>query len=163
MLGLDPGSRFTGYGVIRRSGSRVRLVAEGRIALPPQGSLAERLVLLTEETERLIARHRPGVAVLETLFRGINVRSLIVLAQARGALVATVAKAGLDLYEYTPSEIKAAVTGHGRADKQQVSRMVGMILGTRRPLSADAGDALAAAICFSQRSKIDTLSRRSES
>ena len=157
ILGLDPGSRYTGFGVIQRSGSKVRLIAEGRIVLPSDKPLAQRLVILTAEIEKLIFEHNPTVAVLESLFRGINVRSLIVLAQARGALVATVARAGLDLYEYSPAEIKAAVTGHGRADKEQVSRMVKMILGTRSEMTPDAGDALAAAICFSQRSRLDAL------
>ncbi len=157
ILGLDPGSRYTGYGVIERRGSRIRLLAEGRISLPSDRPLAQRLVTLVAETERLIFEHSPTVAVLESLFRGINVRSLIVLAQARGALVSTVARAGLDLYEYSPTEIKAAVTGHGRADKEQVSRMVKMILGTKSEMTPDAGDALAAAICFSQRSRLDAL------
>ncbi len=157
VLGLDPGSRFTGYGVVERRGSRIRLIAEGRIVLPADRPLGQRLVKLVAETEKLILEHQPSVAVLESLFRGINVRSLIVLAQARGALVATVARAGLDLFEYSPAEIKAAVTGHGRADKDQVSRMVKMILGTQSAMTPDAGDALAAAICFSQRSRLDAL------
>ena len=157
VLGLDPGSRYTGFGVIERKGSRIRLVSQGRIALASTDPLAHRLAALVRETEQLIAAHRPDVAVLETLFRGVNTKSLIVLAQARGALVATVARAGLPLYEYSPAEIKSAVTGHGRADKEQVARMVRMILGLEAALTPDAGDALAAAICFSQRSKLDAL------
>ena len=156
-LGLDPGSRYTGFGIIRGQGNRARLVAEGRIVLPPTRPLSERLGLLVEETERLIRAHRPQVAVLETLFRGVNTRSLIVLAQARGALLATVARAGLEIHEYSPSQIKSSVTGSGRAEKEQVNRMVKMILGHRKELTPDAADALAAAICYSQRRKIDGL------
>lgn len=95
---------------------------------------------------------------LESLFHGINPRSLIVLAQARGALVAAIGRAGIELYEYTPAEIKSAVTGSGRADKEQVSRMVRLILGLgEEGLSADAGDALAVALCLAQRSRLDRL------
>ena len=157
ILGLDPGSRFTGYGVIVGRGSRLRLVGQGRISLPSDRPLVQRLGILTQELERLLERFNPEVAVLESLFRGVNVRSLIVLAQARGALLATLATAELEIREYSPSEIKSAVTGDGRADKQQVTKMVKMILGFRNELTTDAADALAAAICCSQRAGIERL------
>ena len=158
ILGLDPGSRFPGYGVIDRSGSRLRPLAHGRIALPPKSDLPSRLALLADELAGLIRRFEPDVAVLEALFRGVNPRSLIVLAQARGALVATLARAGLEIHEYSPAEVKAAVTGNGRADKHQVARMVRLVLGlSGEELAADASDALAVAICFGQRSRLDRL------
>ncbi|MEM1203872.1 MAG: crossover junction endodeoxyribonuclease RuvC [Acidobacteriota bacterium] len=160
VLGIDPGSRHTGWGVVDRRGSRLTAVAHGRISVASQGALADRLVRLTTELHKLVELHRPQVAVLESLFHGINPRSLIVLAQARGALLATVAAAGLEIREFSPAEIKSAITGSGRADKQQVDRMVRLSLGLGKvPLPPDTSDALAVAICFSQRLKMDRLAR----
>ena len=161
ILGLDPGSRFTGYGVIERRGSRLRPVAQGRIAVGSADPLPARLDRLCRELRQLVRSHRPRTAVLEALFHGVNPRSLIVLAQARGALLATLAASGLEIHEYTPAEVKTAVTGNGRADKQQVGRMVQLILGLGDvALTPDASDALAVAICFAQRLRIDRLSAR---
>ncbi|MCG8458931.1 MAG: crossover junction endodeoxyribonuclease RuvC [Holophagales bacterium] len=144
--------------MVERRGSRLRPVAHGRIRLPKESSLTDRLAQLSREIEALVSEHRPQVAVLESLYHGVNPRSLIVLAQARGALLATLARAGLKVEEYSPAEIKSAVTGHGRADKQQVARMVSLILGLReREMHPDASDALAVAICFAQRFRLDSL------
>ena len=158
ILGLDPGSRYTGYGLIDRRGSRLEKVAQGRIALAASSPLPDRLAHLCDELRDLLRRFEPEAAVLESLFRGVNVRSLIVLAQARGALLATLAGAGVDIHEYSPAEIKTAVVGHGRADKAQVNRMVTLILGLgEERLTPDASDALAVAICFAQRLRLDRL------
>ncbi len=158
ILGLDPGSRYTGYGVIDRRGARLSPIAQGRIALPAASPLAERLARLCAELRAVVRRFEPDAAVLEALFRGVNPRSLIVLAQARGALLATLAAAGLDVHEYSPAEVKTAVTGNGRADKEQVGRMVKLILGLgSERLTPDASDALAVAICFAQRLRLDRL------
>jgi crossover junction endodeoxyribonuclease RuvC len=158
ILGIDPGSRYTGFGLVERQGSRLRRLSQGRIVLPG-GELAPRLAQLATDIEALVRRHEPDVAVLESLFHGVNPRSLIVLAQARGALVATFGRLGLEVAEYTPAEIKSAVTGHGRADKKQVARMVALILGlgSSEKLSPDASDALAVAICYAQRIRLDSL------
>lgn len=159
ILGLDPGSRFTGYGLIERSGSRLRPITQGRIVLPATKPLAERLALLSRELRQLLERFEPEVAAIEALFRGINPKSLIVLAQARGVLLANLAETGLAVHEYSPAEIKSAVTGHGRAEKDQVGHMVKLILGLgEAKITADASDALAVAICFAQRFRIDRLS-----
>ena len=158
ILGLDPGSRHTGYGLIDRRGRELEMVAQGRISLPSGSPLPARLARLSRELEALIERFEPDVAVLETVYRGINPRSLIVLAQARGVLLATLAADGLEIREYSPAEIKSALTGNGRADKRQVSRMVTLLLGqSGEGLSADASDALAVAICFAQRQRMDRL------
>ena len=161
ILGLDPGSRFTGYGLVDRRGARLACVAHGRIALAKAAPLASRLADLSLELTTLIRAHGPDVVVLESLYHGVNPRSLIVLAQARGALITTVALAGLPIHEYSPAEVKTALTGHGRADKQQVSRMVSLVLGLKdERLSPDAGDALAVAICYAQRLRLDRLGGR---
>lgn len=160
ILGLDPGSRFTGFGVVDRRGSRLESVEHGRITLPAKKPLAERLVQLDRELEELIAATRPDVAVLESLYHGVNPRSLIVLAQARGALVLTLARRHLEVHEYSPAEVKSAVAGNGRADKEQVGRMVRLILGLGdEKLPSDTSDALAVAICYAQRLRLDRLSQ----
>lgn len=161
ILGLDPGSRHTGFGLVDRQGSRLSCVGHGRISLPRDTPLPARLAHLSRELEALVRDRAPDVAVLESLYHGINPRSLIVLAQARGALVATLALHGLEVHEYTPAEIKTAVVGHGRADKEQVGHMVRLILGlARQPMPADASDALAAAICYAHRLRLDRLGDR---
>ncbi len=158
ILGLDPGSRHTGFGLVDRQGSRLQPVAEGRITIPGSTPLPARLAHLCSELRDLLRRFEPDAAVLESLFRGINPRSLIVLAQARGALLATLAASGLEIHEYSPAEVKTAVTGNGRADKEQVGRMVKLILNLgKRRLTPDASDALAVAICFAQRLRLDRL------
>jgi crossover junction endodeoxyribonuclease RuvC len=158
IMGFDPGSRFTGYGVVDRKGSRIEPVAYGRIVLDPKEPLPQRLALLSARARDLVALHRPEVAVLESLFRGVNDRSLIVLAQARGALLAALAVEALEICELTPAEVKSAVTGNGRADKVQVDRMVRLILGlAKEDLKPDTSDALAVAICFGQRLKVAAL------
>jgi len=106
----------------------------------------------------LLQRWQPEIAALETPFLGMNTRSLVVLAQARGALLAVVAAQGLEIDEYTPAEVKNAVTGNGRAGKDQVAKMVGMHLAlNQEKLSEDASDALAVAICFAQRHRMDRI------
>lgn len=163
ILGLDPGSRYTGYGLVERQGSRLKCHGYGRIVLPKGASVPARLAELSRQTETLVRQREPDVAVLESLFHGVNPRSLIVLAQARGALVAALALLGLELHEYSPAEVKMAVAGNGRADKEQVGRMVKLILGLRDPqIPSDASDALAIAICYAQRLKMDRLERRGQ-
>lgn len=159
ILGLDPGSLHTGYGVVEGMGSRVRALAVGRISSPRATPLPARLARLSDEVAELLRRWQPELVVLESLFRGVNPRSLIVLAQARGVLLAAVAGFGAEIREFSPAEVKAAVTGNGRADKEQVSRMVRLLLGLDgAPLAADASDALAVALCCAQRLRVDRLS-----
>jgi crossover junction endodeoxyribonuclease RuvC len=155
VFGLDPGSRFTGWGCIAVEGSRCRYVACGRIVLPPQQPLWRRLGMLATELERLMGEWQPVVAALEEPFHGVNARSLIVLAQARGVLLATLDRGGVEIAEYSPAEVKSAVTGNGRADKEQVARMVEMLLPGARGISADASDALAVALTFAARRPLE--------
>lgn len=152
VLGLDPGSRHTGYGLVERRGSSLFARAFGRITPPAGADLAGRLALITVELGRLLDTWRPAVAALESPFHGRNSRSLVVLAQARGALLATLGARGVPTGEVTPAQVKVAVTGYGRAEKPQVARMVQIILALDgRPLDADSADALAVAICYAQR------------
>lgn len=161
ILGLDPGSLHTGYGLLQKAetgGSSFRLVEAGRFSGPRDLALPARLARLAAGLQELLARHQPDVAVLESTFHGMNVRSLIVLAQARGALLAALAGRGIEIREYTPAEVKSAVTGNGRADKEQVARMVRLLLGVAdQGWPSDATDALAVALCCAQRLRLDRL------
>jgi crossover junction endodeoxyribonuclease RuvC len=160
ILGIDPGSLHTGYGLLEKAerGSSFRLVEAGRLSGPRDMALPARLARLAAGLHELLVRHPPDVAVLESPFHGMNSRSLIVLAQARGALLATLAGRGLEIREYTPAEVKSAVTGNGRADKEQVARMVRLLLGVADPgWPNDATDALAVALCCAQRLRLDRL------
>jgi crossover junction endodeoxyribonuclease RuvC len=151
-LGIDPGSRVTGFGLVERQGRKLRLVAHGCIRLPAALELADKLARIHREIGLLIADHRPHQVAVEAPFQGINPRSLIVLAQARGAALAAVAAGGLRVVELTPSEIKASVVGSGAGDKTQVEKMVRLILGIQGgAMKPDESDALAAAICLAQR------------
>jgi len=147
VLGLDPGSRTTGWGLVAVDGPRSRLLACGCIEPPERAALPQRLALLCAELAALLERWAPAVAVLEEPFHGVNSRSLIVLAQARGALLATLAARAVPIEEYSPAEVKSAVTGNGRAGKDQVARMVAMLLPRAKFDTADSADALAVAIC----------------
>jgi crossover junction endodeoxyribonuclease RuvC len=159
ILGLDPGSLHTGYGLIEKRGSALVAVEAGRFSCPPDLPLPSRLAQLVTRLSELLARTRPELAVLETPFHGLSSRSLIVLAEARGALLATVAGGGVEIREYSPAEIKVAVTGSGRAGKDQVARMVRLLLSIqdRERLASDATDALAVAICGAHRLRLDRL------
>jgi crossover junction endodeoxyribonuclease RuvC len=162
ILGLDPGSLHTGFGLVDRRGSAVTLIEAGRISCPRALALPARLAHLAASLGELLVRHPPDLAALETPFQGLNARSLIVLAQARGALLAVLAGRGIEITEYSPAEVKSAVTGNGRADKLQVARMVHLLLGPEAgaALPPDATDALALALCCAQRWRLDRLRDR---
>ncbi|MEA2560832.1 MAG: crossover junction endodeoxyribonuclease RuvC [Acidobacteriota bacterium] len=161
ILGLDPGSLHTGYGLVERQGSALRAVEAGRISCPRTQAVPSRLAHLSVCLGELLDRCQPDLAVLETPFHGMNSKSLIVLAEARGVLLAVLAGRGLEIREYTPAEVKSAVTGNGRADKDQVAHMVRLLLAAKDPASAgwasDATDALAVALCGAQRLRLDRL------
>jgi len=158
VLGLDPGSRHTGWGVIDRSGATLRALAWGRFSPRADLELGERLGEIVAGLERVLAEHRPTRVAVERVFHGVNTRSLIVLAEARGALIATIARAGIELVELAPAAVKSAAAGSGRADKTQVARMVAIQLGVAvERLPSDTTDALAIAIAGSL-SRVASLS-----
>ncbi|MGQ0587892.1 MAG: crossover junction endodeoxyribonuclease RuvC [Gammaproteobacteria bacterium] len=146
ILGIDPGSRVTGYGLIEVQGSRQRCLAQGVIKLPEK-ALEQRLLLLLTRLRELIAEHRPDEAAMEQVFVRRNVASALVLGQARGAALCAVAEAGLPLHEYAPASIKLAIAGSGRAEKPQIQRMVKVLLNLSAAPAEDAADALACALC----------------
>jgi crossover junction endodeoxyribonuclease RuvC len=149
ILGVDPGSRITGYGLIEVAGSRQRPVIYDVIKLPER-PLEQRLLLLLTRLRELIAEHRPDEVAMEEVFVRRNVASALVLGQARGAALCAVAEAGLPLHEYAPASIKLAVAGSGRAEKAQIQRMVRVLLNLPAAPAEDAADALACALCHAQ-------------
>lgn len=164
ILGLDPGSLHTGFGLVEKHGSSLIHLDAGRFSCPRDLDLPRRLAHLAGRLDELVASRRPDLAVLETPFHGMNARSLIVLAQARGALLAVLAGRGIEIREYSPAEVKSAVTGNGRADKDQVARMVRLLLSVRGDgWASDATDALALAICCAQRLRLDQLAEQTRS
>lgn len=158
ILGLDPGSRHTGFALLEARGEHLEALDFGRLSCPARHSVPRRLASLVEQLSELLDRQPPQVAVLETPFHGLNSRSLVILAEARGALLATLASRNIEIAEYSPAEIKSAVAGSGRADKTQVARMVSVLLALdSHQLSADAADALAIAICYAHRNRFERL------
>jgi len=151
ILGIDPGSSVTGFGVVERCGGRVRHVAHGTLRAARGASLAERLASIQAGLARAIAEHQPEIAVVERVFAGRSARSALVLGHARGVALATAAAAGLVVCEYTAPEIKLAVVGSGAAEKHQVQAMVERLLALDAPPALDAADALAAALCHAHR------------
>jgi len=158
ILGVDPGSRATGWGVVTQDGPDLAFLAAGTLAPPAGDPLPRRLAWLAERIGQVADRFDPTLAVLESPFHGMNARSLIVLAQARGALIATLAHRGVEVREFSPAEVKSAVAGNGRAGKEEVARMVRMLLAFRGECSLDATDALAVAVCCAQRLRMDRIS-----
>ena len=161
ILGIDPGSTATGYGVIEGQAAALVHVAHGTVRPPRGAALPDRLVAIQEGIAELIEAHRPDVAVLERVFvRADNPRSALVLGQARGVALVTLASAGLTPSELTPQEVKAAVVGTGNATKAQVQQMVKRLLGLEKAPGQDAADALAAAICRAAQGRLAGLPAR---
>ena len=161
ILGIDPGSAVTGYGVVERQGGALRYVAHGTLRPPRSGSVSERLARIHSGIAEIVAAHEPDLAVVEQVFvRPGNPRSALVLGQARGAVLAALGAAGLRVDELTPQEVKSAVAGAGNASKDQVQRMVKKLLSLERVPAQDAADALAAAICRAHQGKLADLPAR---
>jgi crossover junction endodeoxyribonuclease RuvC len=147
LLGLDPGLRHTGWGVIEVRGNRLSHIADGAVHSDGAKAMAERLVQLHEGLARVIARYRPDAAAVEETFVNKNASSTLKLGQARGVALLVPALAGLPVAEYSTNLVKKSVVGAGHAEKQQIQRMVKLLLPGCLIESADAADALAVAIC----------------
>ena len=148
ILGIDPGTGITGYGVIDVDGQDYKLVGGGVIRTPSNTDLDKRLNTIFEELESLIKEYKPTVASVEKLFFAQNVTTAIAVSHARGVVLLAANRAGLELAEYTPLQIKQALTGYGHAKKPQIQEMVRVLLKLANPPKPDdCADALAAAIC----------------
>ena len=149
ILGIDPGSRHTGYALVEAQAGAFRLRAEGRLSFPPSLPLSRRLAGLSRELDAILCEWKPAAVAVESPFHGMSSKSLIVLAQARGAILASIGRRDLEVHEYSPAEVKVAVAGNGRADKTQVARMVHLLLSLEpRQRSTDQTDAMAIALCY---------------
>jgi crossover junction endodeoxyribonuclease RuvC len=148
IFGIDPGSDHTGYGCVESAGSRHRLVICGSLTAPARATFPDKLKHIHAGLVALLARHRPDCVAVESIFYSRNVRSALKLGHARGIALLAASEAGLPVLEYAPAEIKRAVVGYGRAEKNQVQQMIKLLLGLdAAPASPDAADALAVAIC----------------
>ena len=148
IFGIDPGSQRTGYGCVETDGSRHRLVVCGAITVSVTDGFPARLARIHRDLTTLLADYRPDCVAVENLFHANNVRSALKLGHARGVAMLAAVEAGCPVVEYTPAEIKRAIVGYGRAEKQQVAQMIKLLLGLERPPGPfDATDALAVAIC----------------
>lgn len=148
VLGIDPGTRVTGFGVVEKgkAGTLVRL-HDGCVCVNERAPLSERLHAIYGGITSVIDEFKPDCVAVETVFYGKNVKSAIMLAHARGIALLCAAQAGLPVYEYNPVTIKSSVTGYGKATKDQVQKMVRMLLKASHQMRPDASDALAAAVC----------------
>lgn len=148
VIGVDPGSVVTGYGVIDSDGRSYRVIEYAGIRSPSRATFAERLLAISRKLEEVIDRLAPQACAVEDTFYSANVKSALKLGQARGAVLVAAARAGLEIFEYSPLEVKSALVGYGRAEKKQVQEMVRALLGMSKvPEPLDASDALAIAIC----------------
>ncbi len=151
ILGIDPGTGILGFGVIEASKGKAQMVDAGVIRTPVKEDDAVRLMTIYEELTDIIASTRPTIMSVEKLFFARNVTTAMTVAQARGVVLLTGRQAGLTIAEYTPLQIKMAVTGYGKADKKQIQEMVRVILGLQEvPKPDDCADALAAALTHAQ-------------
>ena len=148
ILGLDPGTASTGYGVVSVSGNRVRMLEYGVVRTPAKMPLETRLRKLFEELGEILKKHRPDSTAVESLFFNTNVSTALAVGHARGVALLACSQCDCPVFEYTPQQVKMAVVGYGKASKEQVMEMVRVLLGLNEPPRPDhAADALGVAIC----------------
>ena len=158
ILGIDPGYATVGFGVIETTNGKNKAVEYGVILTPKEDSLPKRLAKISEGFEQLIEKYHPDTVAIEELFFQNNQKTAILVAEARGAILLTVYGKVKNLYEYTPLQIKQAMTGYGRADKQQIQHMVTRYLNLKEiPKPDDAADALAVALTHAQTNRLAGL------
>jgi crossover junction endodeoxyribonuclease RuvC len=156
VLGIDPGLSRCGYGAVARRGARFEAVAYGVLRTDPKVALPTRLAMLEADLEALVAEIGPGAVAVERVLFQVNARTAISVGQASGLALAVAARAGIPVVQYSPNEVKLAVTGDGAADKLAVQTMVTRLLDLpRAPQPADAADALALALCHSWRARVE--------
>ncbi len=158
VLGIDPGTAITGYAVVEETAGSLQMITLGVITTPAKTPLPSRLQTIHNELKEIVAEYEPEAAAVEELFFSRNARTAMSVGHARGVILLTLADSNLPIAEYTPMQIKQAVTGYGNADKHQVQEMVRMLLAlSETPRPDDAADAAAVAICYLHRVKLDSL------
>ncbi len=162
ILGIDPGIADTGYGVIKTNGDQYSLVDCGSLKTPAQNDLPTRLEKLHSRLGHIVKKYQPAAIAVEELFSAKNVKTALTVAQARGIILLTAKASGCAVREFTPLQVKQALTGYGRADKNQIQQMVKTILKLKKtPKPDDAADALAVAICCAQTHVIASEAKQS--
>ena len=157
VLGIDPGSRITGYGIAEKVGNRLVHIDNGAIFTDKAGDFPNRLKAIYEGLVRVIATYSPDAVAVEQIFLAHNAQSALKLGQARGAAIVAGVNAGLPVFEYTAMQVKQAVVGHGHATKDQVQQMVRILLNLPEIAQADASDALAVAICHANSANLKAM------
>ncbi|MBG6221520.1 MULTISPECIES: crossover junction endodeoxyribonuclease RuvC [unclassified Janthinobacterium] len=155
ILGIDPGLRTTGFGVIEKHGNKLRYIASGTVKTGSEEQLPPRLKIILHGVSEIVSTYRPDCAAIEKVFVNVNPQSTLLLGQARGAAICALVHADLSVAEYTALQVKQAVTGHGKAAKEQVQEMVARLLSLPGLPGTDAADALGVAICHAN--SIDAL------
>jgi crossover junction endodeoxyribonuclease RuvC len=149
IIGIDPGTATTGYGIIKKNKKILECLGYGLIQTNSDLPMAERLKQLNNELNKLIRKYRPKVLVVENLYFFKNLKTAFPVSQAKGVILLTAAKKKIPVYEFTPLQVKMTITGYGRADKKQIQEMVKILLNLKKiPKPDDAADALAIAICY---------------
>ena len=161
VLGIDPGTAITGYGLVREAGDQLQAVAYGAITTPSDWALPQRLRKIYGDLTVLIREYSPTESAVEQLFFSRNVKTALAVGHARGVTLLAMADGGLPVHEYTPLQVKQAVVGYGRAEKAQVQELVKLLLGLEAiPQPDDAADALAVAICHLHSARMAALIKR---
>lgn len=160
ILGIDPGSRKTGYGLISKQGNRLIHIDNGAIFTQSAKDFPQRLEQIFTGLSAIIAQYQPEVVAVEDVFLAKNAQSALKLGQARGAAIVAAVNVGLSVYEYTAMQVKQAVVGTGRAEKAQVQHMIKVLLNLPEIAQEDASDALAVAICHAHSAAINSLLKR---
>ena len=154
MLGVDPGPADTGYGFIIKEGQKLKIITCGSIKTSAKDDFIKRLEIIHQELEKLIKKHKPDVVAVEQLFFCKNVKTALLVGQARGVCLMTISENNLPIFEYAPMQVKQALTSYGKADKKQVGQMVRLLLNLKSvPKPDDAADALAVAITCANSTK----------
>ena len=159
VLGVDPGSSVTGYGLVDNPSGELIYCHDEELKLPKKADVAEKLALLFDYTVDLLEKYKPDQLAVEGIFYGVNAKSMLVLGQARGAVMVAGAKFGLSIDEYPPALVKQSVVGYGKAAKDQVQHMVKLLLKRKQLAGEHAADALAVAICHHHQSRLQGWQR----
>jgi crossover junction endodeoxyribonuclease RuvC len=158
ILGIDPGTAITGWGIVKREADALTLLDYGTVSTAQGTPAPQRLQIIYRELGGIICRHQPDAVAVERLFFNKNARTAMAVGQARGVILLAVAEAGLPLHEYTPLEVKQSVCGYGRASKEQIQKLVQVLLGLDSvPQPDDAADAIAVAICHIHSARLQAM------
>jgi crossover junction endodeoxyribonuclease RuvC len=161
VLGIDPGTAITGYGLVTETAGQLQMVAYGAITTPADWPMPQRLQKIYRDLTVLTSEHRPTEGAVEQLFFSRNVKTALAVGQARGVALLALADGGVPIHEYTPLQVKQSVVGYGRAEKGQVQELVRLLLGLDSvPQPDDAADALAIAICHLHSARMNSLMAR---